>query len=155
MPLELKLKEGDKAPDFSIPAGDGSTTALSYLKGKNVILYFYPRDDTPGCTKEACAFRDEFDAFKRKGAVVLGISTDSAKSHGKFIAKYKLPFTLVPDEDKTIVQAYGVWGEKSFLGRKYNGTHRVTFLIGPDGNIKKIWPTVKPADHAREVLEAL
>ena len=101
------------------------------------------------------AFRDEFAAFKKKGAVVLGISTDSGKSHDKFAAKYRLPFTLVADEDKQIVQDYGVWGEKSFLGRTYMGTHRVTFLIGPDGRIKKIWPEVKPADHAREVLAAL
>ena len=155
MPLELKLKEGDIAPDFTVPASDGDAVSLSGFKGKNIILYFYPRDDTPGCTKEACAFRDEFAAFKRKGAVVLGVSTDSAKSHDKFIAKYKLPFLLVPDEEKTIVQAYGVWGEKSFMGRKYNGTHRVTFLIGPDGRIKKIWPTVKPVEHAREILEVL
>ena len=153
--LELKLKEGDKAPDFTAATNDGGKVTLSDLKGKPVILYFYPRDDTPGCTKEACAFRDEFAAFKKKGAVVLGVSTDSGKSHDKFAAKYKLPFTLVADEDKQIVQAYGVWGEKSFIGRKYMGTYRVTFLIGPDGRIKKIWPEVKPVEHAREVLAAL
>ena len=125
------------------------------FQGKHVILYFYPRDNTPGCTKEACAFRDDFAAFKKKGAVVLGVSTDSAKSHDKFAEKYQLPFTLVADEDKKIVQAYGAWGEKSFLGRKYQGTYRVTFLIGPDGRIKKIWPAVKPAEHAEEVLGEL
>lgn len=153
--LDLKLKEGDKAPDFTAMTNDGGKVSLSDLKGKPVILYFYPRDDTPGCTKEACAFRDEFAAFKKKGAVVLGVSTDSGKAHDKFAAKYKLPFTLVADEEKKIVQDYGVWGEKSFLGRKFMGTHRVTFLIGPDGRIKKIWPEVKPAEHAREVLAAL
>jgi thioredoxin-dependent peroxiredoxin len=154
-PLELKLKEGDVAPDFTVATNDGGRVSLSELKGKSVILYFYPRDDTPGCTKEACAFRDEFAAFKAKGAVVLGVSTDPVKSHDRFVEKYKLPFTLLADEEKQIVQAYGVWGEKSFMGRKYQGTHRVTFLIAPDGRIKKIWPTVKPIEHAKEVLEAL
>jgi peroxiredoxin Q/BCP len=120
-----------------------------------VVLYFYPRDDTPGCTKEACAFRDEFEAFRRKGTEVIGVSTDSAKSHAKFTQKYRLPFTLLVDEDKKIVQTYGVWGQKSFLGRKYMGTNRVTFLIGPDGRIKRIWTMVKPPVHAREVFEAI
>jgi len=153
--IELKLKEGDRAPGFTANTSGGGKVALSDFKGKNVILYFYPRDNTPGCTKEACAFRDEFAAFRERGAVVLGVSTDSAESHNKFAAKHKLPFTLVSDEGKKIVQAYGVWGEKSFLGRKYQGTYRVTFLIGPDGRIKKIWPAVKPAEHAKEVLAAL
>ena len=152
---ELKLKPGDQAPDFTAATSGGGRLALAELKGRPVILYFYPRDDTPGCTKEACAFRDEFAAFKKKGAVVLGVSTDSAKSHDKFINKYRLPFTLLADEDKQLVTAYGVWGEKSFMGRKYQGTHRVTFLIGPDGRIQHIWPEVKPAEHAREVLAAL
>jgi len=151
----LKLHEGDEAPAFTAATDTGSTVSLSDFKGKNVILYFYPKDDTPGCTKEACAFRDEFAAFKKKGAVVLGVSTDPAKSHRKFIEKYRLPFQLLADEDRKIVQAYGVWGQKSFMGRKYQGTHRVTFLIGPDGKIKKVWPDVKPADHAREVLSSL
>ena len=155
MPLELKLKEGDQAPNFTAVSTEGRQVSLSEFRGKNVVLYFYPRDNTPGCTKEACAFRDEFAAFKHKGAVVFGVSTDSPKSHTKFVTKYKLPFTLLADEDKKIVQAYGVWGQKSFLGRKYMGTHRVTFLIGPDGRIKKIWTDVKPADHAKEVLAAL
>jgi peroxiredoxin Q/BCP len=152
---ELKLKPGDKAPQFSAATQDGSRISLADLKGKDVILYFYPRDDTPGCTKEACAFRDEFAAFKKRGAVVLGVSTDSAKSHGKFAQKFKLPFPLLADEDKSIVQAYGVWGQKSFMGRKYLGTHRVTFLIGPDGKIKQIWAEVKPQEHPKEVLAAL
>ncbi len=119
------------------------------------MLYFYPRDDTPGCTKEACAFRDAFAAFKKKDVTVLGVSTDTAKSHAKFSEKYRLPFDLLVDEDKAIVQAYGVWGEKRFMGRKYQGTHRVTFLIGPDGKIKQIWPAVKPDEHAAEVLAAI
>lgn len=152
---ELKLKEGDPAPEFSAVTNDGGSISLSALKGKNVILYFYPRDDTPGCTKEACAFRDSFDQFQRRGAVVLGVSTDSARAHDKFARKYRLPFSLLVDEEKKIVEAYGVWGEKSFLGRKYMGTHRVTFLIGPDGRIRKIWPKVKPEKHAEEVLAAL
>jgi peroxiredoxin Q/BCP len=153
--IELGLKVGDVAPDFTANTNGDGKVSLSDFKGKNVILYFYPRDNTPGCTKEACAFRDEFGAFRKKGAVVLGVSTDSPKSHDKFVEKYRLPFTLVSDEDKKIVQAYGAWGEKSFLGRKYHGTYRVTFLIGPDGKIKKVWPTVKPAEHAREILAAL
>jgi peroxiredoxin Q/BCP len=153
--LELKLKEGDKAPDFTAVTNDGTKVSLSDFKGKNLILYFYPRDNTPGCTKEACAFRDDFAELKKKGAAVLGVSTDSAKSHAKFVEKFKLPFTLLADEDKQIVQAYGAWGPKTFMGMKFTGTHRITFLIGPDGRIKKIWPKVKPAEHAREVLAAL
>ena len=153
--LELTLKEGDKAPAFTALTNAGKTVSLSDFKSQNVILYFYPRDDTPGCTKEACAFRDDFAAFKKKGAVVLGVSPDSVKSHDKFVTKFKLPFTLLADEDKSIVQAYGVWGEKVFMGRKYLGVFRVTFLIGPDGVIKKIWPKVKPEEHAAEVLAAI
>jgi thioredoxin-dependent peroxiredoxin len=153
--LQLQLKEGDVAPDFSTATSGGGKMSLADLKGKNVILYFYPRDDTPGCTKEACAFRDNFAEFKKRGAVVLGVSPDSVKSHDKFVDKFKLPFTLLADEEKKIVEAYGVWGEKKFMGRKYMGTHRVTFLIGPDGRIRKIWPQVKPDEHAAEVLAAL
>jgi|ERR1043165_124371 peroxiredoxin Q/BCP len=153
--IELKLKEGDPAPDFTATTAEGAKFSLADCKGRNVVLYFYPRDDTPGCTKEACAFRDEFAAFKKKGALVVGVSTDTVKSHQKFGLKFKLPFTLLADEDKKIVQAYGVWGQKSFMGRKYMGTHRVTFLIGADGRIKKIWPMVKPEEHAREVLAEL
>ena len=154
-PIELKLKEGDKAPPFTASTNGGGKVSLSDFAGKHVILYFYPRDNTPGCTVEACAFRDQFDVFKQKGAVILGVSTDSAKAHDKFIAKQKLPFTLLADEDKTIVQAYGVWGQKRFMGMKFLGTYRVTFLIGPDGRIKKIWPQVKPEEHAEEVLAVL
>ena len=153
--IELKLKVGDVAPKFTVATSDGGKISLADYLGKNVILYFYPRDDTPGCTKEACAFRDEFAQFKKKGAVIFGVSTDSVKSHDKFVEKFKLPFTLLADEDKKIVEAYGVWGEKSFMGKKYLGVYRVTFLIGPAGKIKKIWPTVKPEEHAAEVLVAL
>ncbi|MGH7952903.1 MAG: thioredoxin-dependent thiol peroxidase [Limisphaerales bacterium] len=153
--IQLKLKEGEVAPGFSADTNGGGKISLADFKGKNVVLYFYPRDDTPGCTKEACAFREHYADFKKRGAVVLGVSTDSAKSHNKFVEKFKLPFTLLADEDKKIVEAYGVWGEKSFMGRKYLGTHRVTFLIGSDGKIKKIWPQVKPDEHAAEVLAAL
>ncbi len=153
--LNLKLKAGDKAPEFTALANGGSEVSLSDFKGKRVILYFYPKDDTPGCTKEACAFRDRFADFKKNGVVVLGVSPDPLKSHDKFAEKFKLPFPLLADEDKKIAGDYGVWGEKSFLGRKYLGTHRVTFLIGPEGKINNIWPKVKPAEHADEVLAAL
>ena len=151
----MKLKEGDVAPGFLAATNGGGRVSLADFKGKNVVLYFYPKDDTPGCTKEACAFRDHFAEFQKRGAVVLGVSTDPVKSHDKFVGKYKLPFTLLADEDKKIVEAYGVWGEKTFMWRKYIGTFRVTFLIGPDGRIKKIWPKVKPDEHAQEVLAAL
>jgi peroxiredoxin Q/BCP len=153
--IQLKLKEGDVAPNFSVATSGGGKISLADFKGQNVILYFYPKDDTRGCTKEACAFRDHFAEFRKKGAVVFGVSTDPVKAHDKFVEKFKLPFTLLADEDKEIVAAYGVWGEKSFMGRKYLGTHRVTFLIGSDGRIKKIWPLVKPEEHAAEVLAVL
>jgi peroxiredoxin Q/BCP len=153
--IELKLKVGDVAPKFSVATNGGGKISLADYLGQNVILYFYPKDDTPGCTKEACAFRDHFSEFKKRGAIVLGVSPDSVKSHDKFAEKFKLPFTLLADEDKKIVEAYGVWGEKSFMGKKYLGVYRVTFLIGPDGRIKKIWPEVKPDEHAEEVLAAL
>lgn len=155
MAKPVTLKPGDRAPDFTARTNGGGTISLSNLQGQHVVLYFYPKDNTPGCNKEACAFRDEFPAFNKKGAVVLGVSVDSAESHDKFAAKFKLPFTLVSDVDKKIVNAYGVWGPKSFMGRKFDGTRRMTFLIGPDGIILKIWPEVKPGEHAREVLEAL
>jgi peroxiredoxin Q/BCP len=152
---ELKLKEGDLAPKFTAITSGAGRISLADFKGKNVILYFYPRDDTPGCTKEACGFRDSFAEFEKKGAIVFGVSVDSVKSHDKFVKKFQLPFTLLADEDKKIVEAYGVWGQKSFMGRKYMGIYRVTFLIGPDGRIKKIWPVVKPEEHTAEVLAAL
>jgi peroxiredoxin Q/BCP len=153
--VELSLKEGDVAPAFTAATNGGGRVSLSDFKGRNVVLYFYPRDNTPGCTKEACGFRDHFAAFEMKGAAVLGVSVDSVKAHDKFIRKYQLPFILLADEDHKIVEAYGVWGQKSFLGRKYMGIHRVTFLIGPDGRIRRIWPKVKPEVHAAEILSEL
>lgn len=151
----LKLKVGDPAPAFTAATNGGGRVSLADFKGRPVVLYFYPKDDTPGCTKEACAFRDEFAAFKQKGAVVLGVSVDPVKAHDRFVEKFRLPFTLLADEDHQIVEAYGVWGEKTFMGRTYQGTHRVTFLIGADGCIRAIWPAVKPETHAAEVLAAL
>jgi peroxiredoxin Q/BCP len=152
---QLELQVGDEAPGFAAPTNGGRTLSLSDLIGKHVVLYFYPKDDTPGCTKEACGFRDAFAQFERKGAVVLGVSTDSVRAHDRFVEKHGLPFRLVADESRSIVKAYGVWGEKRFMGRKYLGTHRATFLIGPDGRIKGIWPNVKPEEHAAEVLAAI
>ncbi len=148
-------KIGDLAPAFTATATDGSTIRLGDFAGKWVVLYFYPKDDTPGCTKEACGFRDVFSQIQKKGAVVLGVSADSAKSHAKFTEKFKLPFPLLADEDREIVRAYGVWGEKTFMGRNYFGIHRVTFLIGPDRRVRVVWPKVKAEEHAAEVLAAL
>lgn len=148
----LTLQVGDVAPLFSAPGTGGRTVALAEFRGKPVVLYFYPKDDTPGCTKEACGFRDQHADFEKAGAVVLGVSPDPVKSHDKFTAKFSLPFTLVSDADHQIAEAYGVWGEKQFMGRTYQGVHRVTFLIGGDGRIQAIWPEVKPERHAAEVL---
>jgi thioredoxin-dependent peroxiredoxin len=152
---EISLQVGDKAPAFKARTSGGGTVSLADLNGKQVVLYFYPKDDTPGCTKEACAFRDVHSEITKRGAVVLGVSVDPVKSHDKFAEKYKLPFPLLADEDHAIVEAYGVWGEKQFMGRKYMGTARATFLIGADGKIKAVWPKVKPEEHAAEVLAAL
>ncbi len=148
------LKEGSTAPAFKTKDANGETVSLKDLRGQKVVLYFYPKDDTPGCTKEACSFRDAFSQFKKKGIAVLGVSPDKEASHQKFVAKYKLPFTLLADTDKSIAEAYGVWGEKKFMGRTYMGVHRTTFLIDEKGKIKKIFEKVKPEDHANEVLEA-
>jgi peroxiredoxin Q/BCP len=155
MSPNITLKEGDPAPDFTAQTNGGKTIKLSDFRGKNVVLYFYPKDDTPGCTTEACSFRDNTTELTKRGVVVLGVSTDSVKSHDKFVEKFKLPFPLIADGSKEVVQAYNAWGEKSFMGRKYMGTHRITYLIGPDGKIKRIWPKVKPAEHVAEILEAL
>lgn len=152
---ELFLNAGDVAPSFSALDQHGANVNLELLRGKQVVLYFYPKDDTSGCTKEACSFRDAWSRFSERGVEVLGVSQDSVRSHGKFANKFKLPFRLLADDEKRIVQAYGVWGEKQLMGRKYMGAHRVTFLIGPDGRIQKIWPTVKPEAHAEEVLAAI
>ena len=148
------LKEGDKAPAFTSKNQNGETVKLSDLKGRRVVLYFYPKDDTPGCTKEACSFRDADDVFNSKGIKVLGVSTDDEKSHQKFISKFQLPFDLLADTDKDIVESYGVWGEKSMYGKKYMGTNRKTFLIDENGRIAKIFDKVNVAEHADEVLKA-
>ena len=148
------LKEGSAAPNFTAKNANGETVRLKDLRGHKVVLYFYPKDDTPGCTKEACSFRDEFSEFKKSGIEVLGVSVNSEASHQKFAAKYKLPFTLLADPDHSIADAYGVWGEKKFMGRTYMGVKRITFLIDEKGKIKKIFEKVKPEEHAREVLAA-
>ncbi len=148
------LKEGDKAPDFTVRDGEGKTVKLKDFRGKKVVLYFYPKDDTPGCTREACAFRDAFGKFKRRGIEVLGVSLDSEASHKKFAAKFDLPFRLLADTEKAISEAYSTYGEKKFMGRKYMGNHRMTFLIDEKGKIKRIFDKVKPDEHAEEVLEA-
>jgi thioredoxin-dependent peroxiredoxin len=148
------LKEGTTAPAFKTTDANGETVSLKDLRGQKVVLYFYPKDDTPGCTKEACSFRDDFATFKKRGIAVLGVSPDSEAKHKKFETKYNLPFTLLADTDHAIADAYGVWGEKKFMGRKYMGIHRTTFLIDEKGKIKKVFEKVKPEDHASEVLEA-
>jgi thioredoxin-dependent peroxiredoxin len=148
------LKEGDSAPDFVAADQHGNKVKLSDFRGGRVVLYFYPKDDTPGCTKEACSFRDADDVYAEKGIKVLGVSTDSEKSHQKFIAKFNLPFTLLADTDKKIVNDYGVYGEKSLYGRKYMGVNRMTFLIDEDGKIVKIFKKVNVSEHADEVLKA-
>jgi len=149
------LEVGDKAPAFKTTDQDGDAVSLGDFKGKKVALYFYPKDDTPGCTKEACSFRDAWAKFRKKGVAVLGVSVDDEKSHRKFADKFSLPFPLLADTDKKIVTAYGVWGEKSMYGRKYMGIHRVTYLIDEKGKIAAVWPKVKPEDHADEVLAAV
>jgi len=146
------LKLGAKAPDFNLPDQDGTMHSLKEQKGKWFLLYFYPKDDTPGCTVEACTIRDNYSAFKKAGIVVLGVSADSVKKHAKFAEKYKLPFTLLADEEKVAINAYDVWAKKKFMGREYMGILRNSFLINPEGKIAKIYEGVKPADHAEEVL---
>ena len=152
--MTKQLKEGDKAPDFAVSGAEGKRVRLKDLRGKKVVLYFYPKDDTPGCTKEACAFRDSFSKFKRRGIEVLGVSLDNEKSHQKFTQKYQLPFRLLADTDRKLSESYGTYGEKKFMGRTYMGNHRMTFLIDEKGKIKKIFDKVKPDEHAGEVLEA-
>lgn len=150
-----ELKEGDKAPDFTAKDQNGKTISLSDYTGKDVILYFYPKDDTPGCTAEACNFRDNYHTLQQQGYIVLGVSTDDETSHQKFSSKYQLPFTLISDDDKKIVEAYGVWVEKNMYGKKYMGTARKTFVIGKEGNIRKILNKVDTANSSQQVLDAL
>lgn len=149
------LAEGKKAPSFKLKDQDGKLISLESLKGSNVVLYFYPKDDTPGCTIEACNFRDEFPKFKKIDAVILGVSPDSVESHKKFAAKFKLPFSLLSDEKKEVCEKYGVWQEKSMYGKKYMGVVRTTFVIDGTGKIKKIFPKVKVEGHNEEVMAAL
>jgi thioredoxin-dependent peroxiredoxin len=149
------VEEGKPAPDFELTSDAGETVRLSALRGRPVVLYFYPRDDTPGCTTQACGIRDAYGEFERAGAVVLGVSPDDERSHVKFKEKYRLPFQLLADTEHEVATRYGVWGEKSFAGKKYMGVSRSTFVIGADGNIKKIFESVKPATHADDVLAVL
>ena len=149
------LSVGDAAPNFRTTDQDGNAVSLRDFRGRKVVLYFYPKDDTPGCTKEACSFRDGWAQFRKRKVAVLGVSVDDAKSHKKFAEKFSLPFTLLADPEKEIVQDYGVWGEKSMYGRKYMGTNRVTYLIDEKGKIAAVWPKVKPDGHAEEILEAI
>jgi peroxiredoxin Q/BCP len=149
------LDLGDRAPDFKLPDESGRETRLADFKGKKLVLYFYPKDDTPGCTAESCAFRDNLSRVRRKGAEVVGISADSPKSHTKFREKYDLPFTLLSDEGKEVIKAYGVWKKKSFLGRAYMGIERTTFVIGERGIVTHIFRKVKVAGHVDEVLKIL
>ena len=150
--MPTHLKEGDAAPSFELESDNAGTVRLEDLRGKYIVLYFYPKDDTPGCTTEACSFRDANSDIEAEGAVVLGVSTDSLRSHGKFRQKHSLPFTLLSDPDHRVAEAYGVYGLKKFMGREYMGIERSTFVIGPDGRLARVWPKVKPAGHADEVL---
>ena len=151
----MVLKVGIKAPSFKLKNQDGKIISIADLKGKPIVLYFYPKDDTPGCTKEACNFRDEFPKFGKVKAEIIGVSIDSVESHKKFANKYKLPFNLLSDEKKEVVEKYGVWQEKSMYGKKYMGIVRTTFIIDTEGKINKIFPKVKVDDHNKEVMEAL
>jgi peroxiredoxin Q/BCP len=149
------IEEGKPAPDFELQSDNGETVSLKDLRGKPVVLYFYPKDDTPGCTAQACGIRDVYGEFERAGAVVLGVSPDNERSHVKFKEKYELPFTLLADTDHAVAEQYGVWGEKKFAGKSYMGVFRSTFVIDADGTVKKVMHNVKPATHADDVLAAL
>ncbi|MBM3423808.1 MAG: thioredoxin-dependent thiol peroxidase [Chlorobi bacterium] len=149
------LSTGAQAPPISGNDQFGKPVSLEEYRGRKVVLYFYPKDDTPGCTREACAFRDNFPNFQKIGVEVLGVSIDSGAKHSKFAGKYQLPFRLVADESKSVVEAYGVWGRKKFMGKEYMGTNRVTYLIDEQGMIEKVWPKVTPATHAEEILNYL
>jgi len=149
------VEEGKPAPDFSLTSDTGETISLASLRGKPVVLYFYPKDDTPGCTAQACGIRDSWGEFERRGAVVLGVSPDGVASHVKFKQKYGLPFPLLADAGHEVAEAYGVWVEKSMLGKKYMGIERSTFVIAPDGTVAKVMRKVKPNEHSDDVLAAL
>lgn len=149
------LHVGDPAPDFALPSDSGETVRLADLRGRRVVVYFYPRDDTSGCTKEACNFRDARSAYEQLDMVVLGVSPDDVTSHGKFRDKYDLNFPLLADTDHSVAQAYGAWGKKRMYGREYDGMLRSTFVIGPDGTLERIYRNVKPAEHADQILADL
>lgn len=149
------VEEGHEAPDFELTSDAGEQVRLSQFRGKPVVLYFYPRDDTPGCTAQACGIRDSYEDFEQRGAVVLGVSPDEESSHVKFKQKYGLPFTLLADPDHDVAEKYGVWGERKYMGKTYMGVERSTFLIDEDGRIAKVMRRVKPDTHASQVLEAL
>ena len=149
------VEVGEKAPDFTLPADDGRKVSLKEMRGKKVVLYFYPKDDTPGCTAEACSFRDNLGRVTTKGAVVLGVSRDDTASHGKFRDKYRLNFPLLSDDSGAVTEAYGVWKKKNLYGREFMGIERTTFLIDEQGKVARIWPKVKVDGHTDEVLAAL
>jgi thioredoxin-dependent peroxiredoxin len=150
-----KINEGDKAPAFEGKDQNGNTIKLADYSGKKVVLYFYPKDDTPGCTAEACNLRDNYALLQEKGFEIIGVSADTEAKHQKFIAKYELPFPLIADTEKEVINAYGVWGEKKFMGKVYDGIHRVTYVIGEDGNVQKRFDKVKTKAHTEQILEAL
>jgi len=150
-----KINEGEKAPNFSAKDQNGETITLDQFKGTKLVLYFYPNDDTPGCTAEACNLRDNYDALLEKGIQVVGVSADSESKHQKFIDKYSLPFPLIADTEKEVINAFGVWGEKKFMGKVYDGIHRITYVIDEDGTVIKRFDKVRTKEHTEEILEAL
>ena len=149
----MVLEAGVKAPEFVLKDSQGNIHQLSDYAGQTIVVYFYPKDNTPGCTTEACSFRDSYQEFKDAGVEIIGISPDDEKSHTKFSEKYELPFTLLSDPDHAVCEAYGVWGLKKYMGREYEGVFRTTYIIGPEGKIKRVFENVKPADHSEQVLE--
>lgn len=151
----MPIQAGIPAPAFSLADETGTFRHLKDYQGKPLILYFYPKDDTPGCTQEACNFRDDYSAYENAGVVILGVSPDSPKSHTKFKAKFGLPFSLLADEEHQVAELYGVWGPKKYMGKSYEGVYRTTFLIDPQGQIVKVFENVKPAEHSAEILEVL
>lgn len=151
----MTLKEGDIAPDFSLPASNGENVSLNDYKGKKVVIYFYPKDDTPGCTIEACNFRDDYSEITDAGAVILGVSKDDIKSHNKFINKFDLPFLLLSDESTEMISAYESWDKKKMYGKEYYGVFRKTYLIDEEGKIQRIWPKVDVKTHSKEIIELI
>jgi len=151
----MVLEKGIKAPNFELEDSEGTVHKLSDYQGETIVVYFYPKDDTPGCTKEACSFRDSYKDFKDAGVTIIGISPDKVESHKKFKDKYALPFTLLADSDHEVCESYGVWGLKKSFGREYEGVYRTTFIIDPEGQVQRVFENVKPSDHSQEVLSEL